>query len=98
MNQRALEYGYDATKFDRNQELARQMAQNQEKFGAWQTQGGWDMGAQGMNVGNEMQRWMMENQLGVQGNQAQNQWNQQNAMMDKQMQNQMLASLLGGMF
>jgi len=93
MNQRALEYGYDATKFDRNQALARQMAQNQEAFGAWQQAGNWDMGAQQGNVSNAMQRWMLENQLGFQGNQYENQWNQQN----EQNQYNMLAALLGGL-
>jgi hypothetical protein len=93
MNARALEYTYDATKFDRNQEMARQMAQNAEMFGGWQQQGAWDMAAQQGNVGNAMQQWMLENQLGFQGNQAQNQWNQQNQMN----QQQWLAQLLGGL-
>jgi hypothetical protein len=98
MNQRTLEYGYDATKFDRSQELARQMAENQEKYGGWQTHGGWQMGAQGQNVANEMQKWMLENQLGFQGHHAGQMFNLESQMMDKQMQQQMLASLLGGMF
>jgi hypothetical protein len=98
MNQRTLEYGYDATKFDRNQELARQMAQNQEKYNAWQTHGGWQQGANLANAGNAMQQWMFENQLGFQGNQQENQFNFQNQQMNQQNINQMLAGLLGGMF
>ena len=101
MNQRALEFGYDATKFDRDQELARQMAENAERFGAWQTHGGWGLGAQQFNVGNEMQRWALANQLGMQGNIAQNQYNLQNQQLknqESQYQQQILASLLGGLF
>jgi hypothetical protein len=93
MNMRTLEFGYDAAKFDREQALARQMAENAEKYGAWQTHGGWDLSAQGMNVGNEMQRWMLENQLGFQGNQAQNLYNQN----QQNQQNMFLANLLGGL-
>lgn len=105
MNQRALEYGYDATKFDREQEMQRQMAQNAEKFGAWQTHGGWGMQAGLANAGNALQQWALQNQLGMQGNQIQNQFQLQQQQMDFQnqlaqqnQQNALLSSLLGGLF
>jgi hypothetical protein len=40
-----------------------------------------------------MQQWMMENQLGFQGNQYENQWNQQQGQQGQQF----LAGLLGGL-
>ena len=83
MNQRGLEYTHDASKFDRTQDLQRQMAQNAELFGGWQQSGNWDMRAQEGNANNAMQQWMMQNQMGMQNNQN---------------QYQMLAALLGGMF
>jgi hypothetical protein len=94
MNQRGLEYQFAGGQFDREQALARQMAQNAEQYGAWQTQGGWDMGAQGQNQQNAFNEWMAQNQWGFQDNQGQNQWNQQ----QQQQQQQMLMQLLGGMF
>ena len=51
------------------------------------------MAAQQGNVGNAMQQWMLENQFGFQGNEAQNQWNRQ----DQMQQQQFLAQLLGGL-
>ena len=93
MNQRTLEYGYSAAEQDAARQMAAMMAQNAEKFGGWQQQGNWDMAAQQGNVGNALQQWMLENQLGFQGNQAQNLYNQQNQMN----QQQFLASLLGGL-
>lgn len=89
MNNQALQYGYDASKFDRDQALARQMAQNAEGFNAWQQGGNWDMQAQSGNMNNAMQQWMMENQIGLQNNQGQNQYGQS--------QQQMLMALLQGL-
>jgi hypothetical protein len=94
MNQRGLEFTYDATKFDRGQEMQRQMAQNAEMFGGWQQHGNWDMAAQGQNEQNAFNEWMATNQWGFQDNQGQNQWNQQN----QYNQQQMLMNLMGGGF
>jgi hypothetical protein len=94
MNQRALEYQFGAGQFDRQQDLARQLAQNQEMYGGWQTQGGWDMQAQGQNAQNAFNEWMAQNQWGFQDNQGQNQYNQN----QEQQQQMMLMSLMGGMF
>jgi hypothetical protein len=92
MNQRGLEYQYNAGQFDASNEMAAMMAQNQEKFGGWQQAGNWDMQAQGQNSQNDFNQWMAQNQWGFQDNQGENRWNQQN----QQSQQQMLASLLGG--
>ena len=89
MNNMALQYGYDAAKFDRDQALARQMAQNQEGFAGWQQGGNWDMQAQQGNMNNAMQQWMMQQQIGLENNQGQNAYNNQ--------QQDWLAMLLGGL-
>ena len=93
MNQRGLEYQYDAGKFDAGNQMAAMMAENAEKYGGWQQAGNWDMAAQQGNESNAMQQWMLENQFGFQGNQAQNLYNQQ----DQMNQQQFLAQLLGGL-
>ncbi len=67
--------------------------QNAEAFQSWLQGGNFDMQAQGGNMANAMQQWMMENQYGFADNQGQNQYNQQN----DQNQQQMLAQLLGGL-
>lgn len=82
MNNMALQYGYDATKFDREQALARQMAQNAEAFGGWQQHGNWDMAAQQGNANNALQQWMMQNEIGL---------------ANSNQQQQMLAMLLQGL-
>ena len=92
MNQRGLEFTYDATKFDRGQEMQRQMAENQEMYNSWQQGGNWDMAAQGQNNQNDFNSWMAQNQWGFQDNQGENQWNQQNDYN----QQQMLMNLIGG--
>jgi hypothetical protein len=94
MNQRGLEYQYNAGQFDASNEMAAMMAQNAEKFGGWQQSGNWDMAAQGQNEQNAFNEWMATNQWGFQDNQGQNQWNQQN----QYNQQQMLMNLMGGMF
>ena len=93
MNQRGLEFQYDAGKFDAGNQMAAMMGENAERFGGWQQAGNWDMAAQQGNVGNAMQQWMLENQFGFQDQQAQNLYNQQN----QQNQNSFLAQLLGGL-
>jgi hypothetical protein len=97
MNQRGLEYSYNAAEQQRAREMQTMMAQNAEMFGAWQQGGNWDMGAQGQNAQNAYNQWLAENQWGFQGNQQQNLFNQQNAMNQQNQQQQMLASLLGGL-
>ena len=97
MNQRGLEYSYNAAESERAREMQAMMAQNAEMFGGRQQSGNWDMGAQGQNAQNAFNQWMAENQWGFQGNQQQNQFNQQNAMQQQMQQQQMLASLLGGL-
>ena len=97
MNQRGLEYSYNAAEAERAREQQAMMARNAETFGAWQQAGDWDIGAQGMNAQNAYNQWLAENQWGFQGNQQQNQFNQQQSMNDQMMQQQMLASLLGGL-
>lgn len=93
MNQRGLEFQYDAGKFDAGNQMQAMMAENAEKFGGWQQAGNWDMQAQAGNMGSDLQQWMLQNQYGFADNQGQNQWNQQNQMQ----QQQMLAALLGGL-
>ena len=93
MNQRGLEFQYNAGQFDAGNQMRAMEGQNQELYSAWQQGGNWDMQAQQGNMGNAMQQWMMENQYGFADNQGQNQWNQQN----DQNQQQMLAQLLGGL-
>ena len=94
MNQRGLEYQYNAGQFDASNEMAAMMGQNAENFNAWQQSGNWDMDAQGQNAQNDFNQWMAQNQWGFQDNQGQNQWNQNN----QYNQQQMLMSLMGGLF
>ena len=94
MNQRALEYQFGAGQFDREQALARQMAQNAEQYNSWQQSGNWNMDAQGQNNQNDFNKWMAENQWGFQDNQGQNDYNQN--QQDQYLQ--MLMSMMGGMF
>ena len=93
MNQRGLEFEYDAGKFDASNQMAAMMGQNAENFNAWQTGGGWDMDAQGQNAQNAFNQWMAQNQWASEDNQGQNQYNQNQ---ESQQQN-WLMQLLGGM-
>ena len=95
MNQRLLEYGYDAEKFDRGQEMARQMAENQEKYGAWQTQGGWDLQSQLANASSAMDRWALENQIGFQDQQGSNLYNERQGAADQGMMGNIIMSMMG---
>ena len=93
MNQRGLEFEYDAGKFDAGNQMATMMAKNAEALRAWETSGGWDMGAQSQNAQNAFNQWMAQNQWGFQDNQGQNAWNQN----QQNQQQQWLAALLGGL-
>ena len=88
-----------------NWDLNSQLANAGNSLNAWQTQGGW--GQQGQD--RDLQAWMMQNQLGMQNAQGQNDWNlaswqsqQQQNMMNQQNQQQLMMQLLGmygsGMF
>ena len=93
MNQRGLEYEYNAGQFDAGNQMQAMMAKNAEQLAAWQQSGNWDMASQAQNLQNQMQQWMAQNQWGFQDNQGQNQWNQQ----QQQSQQSFLANLLGGL-
>lgn len=100
-NALTLQYQYDAAQAQAQRDLAQQQQAAQLDFGGWQTgyQGG--MQADMFNAGQGMQQWMLENQLGMQGNQGLNQYNQQQDYWNQQQQmqqQQMLMGLLGGMF
>jgi hypothetical protein len=94
MNQRTLEFGYDAEKFDRTQAQERQMAQNQEMYGGWQTQGGWDLQSQMANAGSAMEQWQAQNQYGFLDNQGQNLYNQQQQQQQDTFMSQIMAGIL----
>ena len=97
MNQRAMEFQYDAGKFDAGNQMTGLLAKNQEAFNSWLQSGNWDMAAQGGNIDNAMKQWMMENQYGFADNQAKNQFDfTQNQQQDNFM-NQLLSSILGGL-
>ena len=89
MNQRGLEFEYDAGKFDASNQMAAMMGQNAENYNVWQQSGNWDMGAQGQNSQNAFNKWMAQNQWAFQDNQGQNQYDQS--------QQNWLMQLLGGM-
>ena len=93
MNQRGLEYEYNAGQFDAGNQMQAMMGKNAEQLAAWQQSGNWDMASQAQNLQNQMQQWMAQNQWGFQDNQGQNQWNQQ----QQQSQQSFLANLLGGL-
>lgn len=89
-----LQYQYDAAQQQAARDLQQQLQAAQLDFGGWQTQGGWDMGAQTANQAAALQQWMLENQIGMSNTDMQNQYGMQN----QNMQQQMLASILGGLF
>jgi len=93
-NALTLQYQYQAATDAARRQQAQQMADAQMEFGGWQTGGGWDMSAQQQNAQNAFNKWMAENQWAFQDRQAQNDWN----MGRDAMQNNFLASMIGGLF
>jgi hypothetical protein len=89
-NALTLQYQYDAAQQQAARDLAQQLQAGQHDFGSWQTQGGWDMSGQLANQNQAFQQWLAENNWGMQ--------NQQMGMQDQNMQQQMLMSILGGLF
>lgn len=88
-----MQYQYDAAQAQAMRDLQQQLQAAQLDFSGWQTGYQGDLTAQQANQQAALQQWMLENQLGFQGSQQENLFNQQNQMM----QYQMLASLLGGL-
>ena len=95
MNQRALEYQYQAAEQDAARQMQRMMAENQEKFQSWQQSGNFDLQSQLANSSNALQQWMLENQIGSQDIWNQNNWNQNQQSMDANNQQMLLQSILG---
>ncbi|KKN79009.1 hypothetical protein LCGC14_0344850 [marine sediment metagenome] len=89
-----MQYQYDAAQSQAQRDLAQQQQAAQLDFGGWQTGYQGDMQSQMFNQGQGFDQWALENQFGMQNNQGQNYWNQQ----QNQNQQQMLMGLLGGMF
>ena len=95
MNQRALEYQYQAAEQDAARQMERMMAENQEKFQSWAQSGNWDLQSQLANSSNALQQWMLENNIGSQDIWNQNNWNQNQQSMDANNQQMLLQSILG---
>jgi len=90
----AMQYQYDASSRAADREQQQEMQSAQHAFGGWDTGYQGDLQSQMFNEANNMNRWQFENQLGFQDNQGQNQWNQNNQYNEQQM----LMSLMGGLF
>jgi len=57
MNEIIARYTYDASKFNREQELAQQLAEQQASLASWQAEGGWDLTGQMGNAANALAAW-----------------------------------------
>ena len=100
-NALTMQYQYDASQQQAQRDLAQQLQAGQHDFGGWQTQGGWDMGAQMANQNQALQQWALQNQMGMGNVDMQNQYGYQgfqDQQNQQQMQQQMMASILGGLF
>jgi hypothetical protein len=93
-----MQYQYDAAQQQAQRDLAQQLQAAQIDFGGWQTQGGWDMQGQLANQNQAAQQWMLQNQMGMQNTQMQNQYGYDQYGDQQNMQQQMLAQILGGLF
>lgn len=93
-NALTMQYQYDAAQQQAQRDLQQQMQAANLDFGGWQTGYQGDLQAQMFNQGQGFDEWMAKNNWGFQDNQGQNQWN----MQQQNQQQQLLASLLGGLF
>ena len=93
-NALTMQYQYDAAQQQAARDLAQQLQAAQQDFGAWQQGGNWDMQSQMFGAQNAFDAWLAENTFGMQNNQGQNAWNANN----QDFQQQLLASILGGLF
>ena len=93
-NALTMQYQYDAAQAQAQRDLAQQQQAAQLDFGGWQTGYQGDLQSQMFNSGQGFDQWALQNQFGMQDNQGQNYWNQQ----QQNQQQQMLMGLLGGMF
>ena len=86
-----LQYQYDAAQQQAARDAAQQLQAAQFDFGGWQQGGNWGMQGQMFDQGQNFQKWLAENQFGMQNAQMQNQYG-------GNLQQQLLMSIFGGMF
>ena len=100
-NALTMQYQYDAAQQDAARQQQQQMQAAQHAFGGWGTGYQGDLSAQMFNEGQNFQGWLANQQMGMQDARDRNQWNlaQQQMGQDQNLLNQQLmASLIGGLF
>jgi hypothetical protein len=93
-----MQYQYDAAQQQAQRDLQQQLQAAQIDFGAWNQQGNWGMQGQTTNAEMAFQKWLAENNIGMQNTQMQNEASWNNYQQQYGSQQDMLASILGGLF